>query len=163
MHGGTQLTGIVSPHWKHGRWARSIHNARLKSNFYSALSDKNLISIHSDIALLDAMLAEQLEGLKAGKPMTERQQKRIESIMGQRRLAVEAAARMEQRAGKWVPEQKFGAYVDLTNALFVKVCVRPDGSPDRDRLAMVHRAIEQATLSVRQSDDIVEGEIVDDE
>lgn len=66
MHGGKSLAGLASPQFKHGRYSKYLPGDML-SRYQEALDDTELLSLRSEIALLDARLGEQVEGLKTGE------------------------------------------------------------------------------------------------
>lgn len=76
--GAAKQTGLASPNFKHGkhsggspqqrtmagktRWAASVP-ARLITHFERSLADQDVLSLKPELALIDAMLGEQIEGL----------------------------------------------------------------------------------------------------
>jgi len=66
-HGGTTPRGAASPHFKIGRYSRSLPG-HLVAAYEEALSDPRLLSLRDDIALTDAMLMETLSQLDDDTP-----------------------------------------------------------------------------------------------
>jgi hypothetical protein len=66
-HGGKTPRGAASPHFKTGRYSRSLPG-RLVAAYEEALSDPRLLSLRDDIALTDAMLMETLSQLDDDTP-----------------------------------------------------------------------------------------------
>lgn len=64
IHGGTVPVGIASPHFKHGRHSKYMQG-NLLSSYETFLADSDRLNLDSEIALIDARIAEQLE--KVGK------------------------------------------------------------------------------------------------
>jgi hypothetical protein len=64
-HGGNTPGGIASPSFKHGKYSKYLPS-NLASNYETALSNPDLISVRDDIALVEARLLEVLTTLGAG-------------------------------------------------------------------------------------------------
>ncbi len=60
MHGGTIRRGIASPHFVHGRYSKVLP-ARLSERYAECFDDPELLSLRSEIALVDARLMELLD------------------------------------------------------------------------------------------------------
>lgn len=161
MHSGGTAAGIASPNWKDGRWAKDIQNRPLRERFYSALSDRQLISLKQNAALLDALIADRMAHVKAGK-VTAADTRDILGLTEAHRMTVEAAARMEQRIGKAVPVLVFRRYVEVQNQAMRLVATDTDtGVVDLARLKRVTPMLDAAYTSIEAG--IVDGEIIDDD
>jgi hypothetical protein len=66
FHGGKSLKGRAHPNFKHGRYSRHIP-ARMLATYEAAAKDPELLSMTSEIALLDARLADVLTRVDAGE------------------------------------------------------------------------------------------------
>jgi hypothetical protein len=84
-HGGKTPRGAASPHFKTGRYSRSLPG-RLVAAYEEALSDPRLLSLRDDIALTDAMLMETLSQFDDDTPTTKK-----------RRVVRDACKLIEQR------------------------------------------------------------------
>lgn len=62
MHGGASLRGEASPAYKHGRHSRYMPE-RLQQIYNQALEDSELIGVRQEIALIDALLSDNLRNL----------------------------------------------------------------------------------------------------
>ena len=62
MHGGKSLRGLDSPHFKTGRYSRSLPD-RLAERYHEALADEGLMHLNDEIALIDSRLQDVLERL----------------------------------------------------------------------------------------------------
>lgn len=65
-HGGKTLRGIASPTFKHGR-ASKYMPTRLLGKYEEAMKDPELLNLRSDIAVVEARLAELMETLSTGE------------------------------------------------------------------------------------------------
>lgn len=65
-HGGATPGGIGSPHLKHGRYSRYLPE-RLLGRYEEALSDRELLGLRDDIALLQARIDQKLADLDTGE------------------------------------------------------------------------------------------------
>lgn len=66
VHGGLTPGGIASPHFKDGRYSKSIP-ARLADKYQSALKDPQLLELKNEIALTDARLEDLLSRVDTGE------------------------------------------------------------------------------------------------
>jgi hypothetical protein len=66
MHGGKSLIGPAVGTYKTGRYSRFLP-ARLAATYRAAQKDPELLSLHSEIALLDARIAELLARVDTGE------------------------------------------------------------------------------------------------
>lgn len=66
MHGGKTPSGLASPHFKTGRYSKSLP-VRLVERYQSALQDEELLALHHEIALLDTRLADLLSRVDTGE------------------------------------------------------------------------------------------------
>jgi len=62
MHGGKSLRGVDSPRFKTGRHSRYLP-ANMVEKYEQALADEELMRLNDEIALVDALLQNQLEYL----------------------------------------------------------------------------------------------------
>jgi len=90
-HGGKTPRGAASPHFKTGRYSRSLPG-RLVATYEEALSDPRLLSLREDIALTDAMLMETLSQLDEDTPTTKERRvfRDVGKLIEQRRRLVES-------------------------------------------------------------------------
>ncbi|MGI8403704.1 MAG: hypothetical protein ACR2OE_02845 [Thermomicrobiales bacterium] len=90
-HGGKTPRGAASPHFKTGRYSRSLPG-RLVAAYEEALNDPRLLSLRDDIALTDAMLMETLSQLDDDTPATKERRvfREVRKLIEQRRRLVEA-------------------------------------------------------------------------
>ncbi len=84
-HGGKTPRGAASPHFKTGRYSRSLPG-RLVAAYEEALSDPRLLSLRDELALTDAMLMETLSQFDDDTPATKK-----------RRIVRDACKLIEQR------------------------------------------------------------------
>src|SRR4051812_22336527 len=63
MHGGKTPRGLASPNLVHGRYSKDLPT-RLLTRFEEALTDRELLSLRQDVALLDAMLTSKLSQIR---------------------------------------------------------------------------------------------------
>lgn len=66
IHGGKSPSGIVSPHFKHGRYSKVIPT-HLTAYYEQAQQDPDLLGIKADIALQDALLYGSLDAMSRGE------------------------------------------------------------------------------------------------
>lgn len=66
-HGGKTPRGAASPHFKTGRYSRSLPG-HLLAAYEQALSDPRLLSLRHELALTDAMIANLLQQLDDDSP-----------------------------------------------------------------------------------------------
>lgn len=91
VHGGKTPRGPASPHFKTGRYSRSLPG-HLLATYERALSDPRLLSLRDELALTDAMLAETLSQLDDDTPATNERRiwREVRKLIDQRRRLVEA-------------------------------------------------------------------------
>lgn len=65
-HGGASPSGPASPHFKHGRYSRSLP-ARLAEHYHDFRANPRLLSLSDEIAVHQARLAEQLAQVDTGE------------------------------------------------------------------------------------------------
>lgn len=63
MHGGKSLSGTAHPNWNHGRRSKYRLPNRLQAAFEASVDDPELVSLRSELALMDAMINEVLREL----------------------------------------------------------------------------------------------------
>lgn len=68
MHGGESPRGLASPHYKHGQRSKyaKVLGGQLLEHYEQALSNKDLLSLSNELALLDARIMEVLGTVDAG-------------------------------------------------------------------------------------------------
>ena len=66
MHGGKTPTGPALPQYKHGRYSQVLP-ARLAGRYQEAAQDTALLELRSEVALLDARLADLLMRVDTGE------------------------------------------------------------------------------------------------
>lgn len=93
-HGGKTPRGAASPHFKTGRYSRSLPG-HLVATYERALNDPRLLSLRDELALTDAMLAELLAQLDDDSPehAYRRVFRQIRRLIDQRRRLVETEVR----------------------------------------------------------------------
>jgi hypothetical protein len=66
LHGGATPGGVASPHFRHGRRSRYLKllSGDLRAGFRAALSDKQLLSLREEVALLTARTMQLLDRLR---------------------------------------------------------------------------------------------------
>ena len=66
LHGGATPGGVASPHFRHGRRSRYLKllSGDLRAGFRAALSDKQLLSLREEVALLTARTMQLLGRLR---------------------------------------------------------------------------------------------------
>lgn len=64
-HGGKTPRGVASPHFRHGRYSRSLPT-QLASRYEMAAADPKLLEMRSEIALIDTHVASLLALLDSG-------------------------------------------------------------------------------------------------
>ncbi len=93
-HGGKTPRGAASPHFKTGRYSRSLPG-HLVAAYKRARHDPQLLSLREEIALTDAMIAELLAQLDDDSPehTYRRVFRQIRRLIDQRRRLVESEVR----------------------------------------------------------------------
>lgn len=66
VHGGMTPSGLASPHYKTGRYSKSLP-ARLAGHYAEAQSDAALLELRDEVALTDARLADLLGRVDTGE------------------------------------------------------------------------------------------------
>jgi hypothetical protein len=66
MHGGKSPRGVDSPHFKHGRYSKSVPD-RLVERYEAVLSDEERHDLRDEIALSEAKVADLLAGMEHGE------------------------------------------------------------------------------------------------
>jgi hypothetical protein len=66
MHGGKSLVGTACPHYRSGRYSEYVPE-RLRARYEQAEGDTELLSLRSEVALVDARLAELLSRVHTGE------------------------------------------------------------------------------------------------
>lgn len=61
-HGGLSLGGVASPRFKHGKYSKYAPENTLEK-YHIMLADPEILNLSNEIALIDARIAEILEGL----------------------------------------------------------------------------------------------------
>lgn len=93
-HGGRTPRGEASPHFKTGRYSRSLPG-HLAATYEQALADPRLLSLREDIALTDAMICDQLAQLsdEGPDPSDRAIWHEVSRLIGQRRRLVDSEVR----------------------------------------------------------------------
>jgi hypothetical protein len=65
-HGGKNLSGMASPTFKHGRYSKVLP-ARLAANYEASITDQELLSLRSEISLIDARVMELISKVDSGE------------------------------------------------------------------------------------------------
>ncbi len=94
VHGGRTPRGTASPHFRHGRFSRSLPG-RLLRTYDQALHDPRLLSLRDEIALTEVMIIEHLQDLKDDIPEKQRCRVfgKISQLIDERRRLVETEVR----------------------------------------------------------------------
>lgn len=66
VHGGLTPTGFASPHFKTGRYSRSLP-ARLSQRYEESEADPRLLELRSEVSLIDARLGDLLSRVDSGE------------------------------------------------------------------------------------------------
>lgn len=66
MHGGNTPAGIASPLWKHGRTSRYLPT-RLQESYEASISDKELLTLRHEIAVIDARINDLFQRVDIGE------------------------------------------------------------------------------------------------
>lgn len=90
-HGGKTPRGTASPHFKTGRYSRSLPG-RLVAAYEEAFNDPRLLSLRDEIALIQAMTCQTLSQLDDDTPATKRRRifRDIRKLIEQRRRLVDS-------------------------------------------------------------------------
>lgn len=92
-HGGKTPRGAASPHFKTGRYSRSLPG-HLVAAYEKALNDPKLLSLRDELALTDAMISELLRQLDDDSDAKYRRVfRQIMPLIEQRRRLVESEVR----------------------------------------------------------------------
>lgn len=67
FHGGHQLRGIASPHWKDGKYSKVLPLG-MTAAYERARTDPELIALRDELAVVDARLTTLLGDITAGAP-----------------------------------------------------------------------------------------------
>lgn len=163
MHGGKTPEGIASPAWKQGRWATSIKDPKLRTGFYSALSDPSLMRMQQQVALADALLTGLMGSVKSGKAVPVATEVRIVRLMERRTKDIEAVSKMEKHLGLWIHRGDYGRMLDMIVALFRQELITADGKLNIVALQRVQRAIYagEASLRLGSGEDVTDVDAVE--
>lgn len=94
-HGGANHPGGPSHQsWKTGRWSKFLP-AGIRERFDEAMADPELLRIKQDMAILDAIITGHQLKIKDGKLPTMPQEKRLLSLIDQRRKLADSEARRQ--------------------------------------------------------------------
>lgn len=93
-HGGKTPRGAASPHFKTGRYSRSVPG-HLVAAYEQALRDPTLTSLRDEIALTDALIGETLSQLTEDMPWAKERKifAQVRRLIEQRRKLVETEVR----------------------------------------------------------------------
>lgn len=93
-HGGRTPRGAASPHFKTGRYSRSLPG-HLVAAYEQALHDPTLMSLRDEIALVDAMIEETLSQITEDMPWAKERRlfAQVRRLIEQRRKLVESEVR----------------------------------------------------------------------
>lgn len=140
-HGGHSLVGEANPAFKHGRYSR-LKPRGLKERFERLQQDPELMSLRSDITLVDARIEELLDQLTPGpEPWTSPVWREIFGLLGERRLLVaqEAATVLKMRG--MVPVEEVGVFVhQIVEATRAAI---PDSANWRRLVAEIYRLMDR--------------------
>lgn len=68
-HGGATPKGTASPHYRHGRYSKSLPS-QLANRYQDALNDPEFLNLRAEIALVESLIDETLANLDAGGAFT---------------------------------------------------------------------------------------------
>lgn len=90
-HGGKTPRGAASPHFKSGRYSRSLPG-HLIATYERALNDPRLLSLRDDIALIDVLIGETISQLDDDMPLTKERRiwREVRKLVQERTRLVEA-------------------------------------------------------------------------
>lgn len=93
-HGGKTPRGVASPHFKTGRYSRSLPG-HLLAAYEEALRDPRLLSLQDELALTDAMICELLSQVDDDTPASKERRifGQILQLIEQQRRLVETEVR----------------------------------------------------------------------
>lgn len=93
-HGGRTPRGTSSPHFRHGRYSRSLPG-QLLAIYEKTVRDPRLLSLRDEIALTEAMIVDRLQDLKDDTPDGQRWCifRKIGQLIDARRRLVETEVR----------------------------------------------------------------------
>lgn len=119
-HGGKTPRGAASPHFKTGRYSRSLPG-HLVATYERALNDPRLLSLRDELALTDAMIAETLSQLDddSSEAKDRRVFREVMRLIDQRRRLVETEVRHIVLAREVMTAEEvmtlMGAVVDIVS------------------------------------------------
>ena len=93
-HGGKTPRGVASPHFKTGRYSRSLPG-HLVTAYEQALRDPTLMSLRDEIALTDVMIGETLSLITEDMPWAKERKvfNQVRQLVEQRRKLVDSEVR----------------------------------------------------------------------
>lgn len=126
-HGGRTPKGIASPHTKTGRYSKYLA-PDLAERFAALYDDSELLSLQSEIALLDVLVAENLSALQTGESgafwdaalnqvIDARKSYKSENYAGLEKALDELEALCDHRRLHFAAEKEIREKMDLRNKL----------------------------------------------
>jgi hypothetical protein len=132
-HGGRTPRGAASPHFKTGRYSRSLPG-HLVAAYERALADPTLLSLRDEVALTDAMIAELLGQLDDHSPDTKYRRvfRQIGRLIERRRRLVETEVRHIVLAREMLTAEEALTLVESIVAIMTRYLPDPT---ERQRIA----------------------------
>ncbi|MCB9150722.1 MAG: hypothetical protein H6641_18365 [Caldilineaceae bacterium] len=101
FHGGKTPRGVASGSFKTGRYSQHLPT-RLAARYCEAQNDQKLLDLHEEIALIDARIADMLDGLTGDTARDNEKWGCVMELIEQRRRTVESECRHMQQLGQFV-------------------------------------------------------------
>jgi hypothetical protein len=137
MHGGRSLVGSANPAYKTGRYSR-LQPKGLRERFEALQEDPELLSLRSDITLVDSRIGELLDQLDPGpEPWASPVWATVVGLLGERRMLVAQEASTTLKLGGVVPVEEVEVFVSLL--LSAVGDTFPDGSDRRRLISTIYR------------------------
>lgn len=111
MHGGKTPSGIASPHFKTGRYSKSIPT-RLAAVYEASKDDPDLLALDDEIALTDAQINIVLSELEAGDVDTRAAKRHeLDTLIERRRRLVDSETRRRVNAQEMMSAQEVLTFI----------------------------------------------------
>ena len=132
-HGGKTPRGVASPHFKDGRYSRSLPG-HLLATYEEALRDPRLLSLRDEVALTDAMISELLSQIDDTTAEAKERQifRQVRRLIDQRRRLVETEVQHIVLAREMVTAEEMHALMHAMAAIVTRYVPDPT---DRQAIA----------------------------
>ena len=132
-HGGRTPRGVASPHFKTGRYSRSLPG-HLLAAYEEALRDPRLLSLRDEAALIDAMINELLSQIDDDTPESKERRifRQVRRLIDQRRRLVETEVQHIVLAREIVTAEEMRALLQAMVAIVIRYVPDPN---DRQAIA----------------------------